>query len=254
MKLLASSILLLASISFPAESEESYRQIILNYVDPNAVPLALAFITDSDKLADWARLAANGDLRSRGGGMALAGTIREATSGRERTSYLISQSDPAATVARTKSQGERVAITLNANQTIEVQSAQADATEHLPLCTAERERKTPCKLSPYIDEIISIVGVHANNNSPRLKDLLATNNLKLDDRSLKKVTINLGRNNNVLHIELSGFVRSSNLDPEPADAVSSYVLALDSEGRFSIKRRTQDAKIDINSLKFSHEE
>ena len=229
------------------EAAAQSREMVLNYIDPNGMPLALAIVPQADQLPLWMREETTTGAKTEIGQFALSAKSAPGSAKRS-TQYLFSSKASA-----TGGSSEPLKLDAGPGQAVEIQST-ADPLSKLPLCEPRLEQQSPCRVSDLTRDVLAAAVRHANNPSGGLGSLLASKGLVTDDQAAKRVVVSLNAENTLQHVDFVGVVRGKDEKLPAPDAVSVFVVRLNSNGEFSIFERRQDSGVDAGSIKFTGEE
>jgi len=222
------------------------REIILNHVDPQGTLLALAIVPQANQLPVWMREETTSGTKTEIGQFALAAKSAPG-SAEHRTLYLFSS-------RRSTTDGPREPLKLDSGlgQRIEIQQT-TDPLSKLPICEPHLDQQSTCRVSDLTRDVLALAVRHASNTSGGLGALLASRGLVTDNQAAKRVIVSFNDENALQHIDFVGIVRGKDEKLVAPDAVSVFVVRLNSNGVFSIIERRQDSGVDAGSIKFEGE-
>jgi hypothetical protein len=229
------------------EAAAQSREMVLNYVDPSGTPLALAIVPQADQLPQWMREETTTGAKTEIGQFALSEQSAPGSAKRS-TQYLFSSKRSATAAA-----SGPLKLDLGLDQAVEIQST-SDPLVKLPLCEPRLAQQSPCRVSDLTRDVLAAAVRHANNPSGGLGTLLASRGLVRDDQAEKRVVVSLNAEKTLQHVDFVGVVRGKDEKLPAPDAVSVFVVRLNSNGVFSIFERRQDSGVDAASFKFTGEE
>ena len=222
------------------------REVILNYVDPQGMLLTLAIVPQANQLPLWLREETTSSTKGEMGQFALS--AKGAAGSAERsTLYLLSSK-------RSTTDGPREPLKLDPGlgQPVEIQQT-TDPLINLPVCEPRLEQQSPCRVSDVTRDVLAVAVRNANSSSDGLSTLLASRGLITDNRAAKRVIVSLSAENTLQYIDFVGIVRGKDEKLLAPDAVSVFVVRLNSNGEFSVIERRQDSGVDAG-FKFTGED
>lgn len=231
----------------PNNAAADSREVVLNYADPHGLALTLAILPYSEQLPAWMR-----DERKSGtGGDDIGPIVLAAGDGGEYTRYLFSfqaadKSNSAAGTSEAK-------IDLGLGQTVEVQQS-TEALPNVPVCEPIPHPQLPCRISDLSRDLAAIELRYADSLSTELRNLIAANNLVMDEQATKRVVAVVDDGNLIQYADFVGLVRGKDEILPAPDAASVFVVRLSQGGELSIVERKRDSTVGASDFKFAFEE
>lgn len=223
------------------------RELVLNYHDPQGTALLLAVVPNAGDLPKWLIETATKNEGNKFSKFAVSPAPRMDRKD-SNTRYVLERLSGAGGETGTDAQieigdehGSRVEIMLG---DVSVRS--------LPPCGTVPFAPDLCKISSVASEALMTALQQTQTQTQSFASLLASNDLVIDDRAAKRVVLTVNDREIVEHTDFIGLVRGRNESLPAPDAVSAFIIRMDTSGGLSIVERQADP-IDPTTIKFGYE-